>query len=76
MEGSGWLEKTMTPRITDYNKRAQPGFRQLFALETAIQAGPVDHAPVGRAETAARGAEKKERRPLRGQAWPATKKSC
>ena len=33
----------MTPRMTDYFKRAEPGFRQLFALEAAIKAGPIEH---------------------------------
>lgn len=32
----------MTPRMTDYFKRAEAGFKPLFALETALRAGPIE----------------------------------
>lgn len=32
----------MTPRMTDYIKRADAGFKQLFALEAAIKASPIE----------------------------------
>ncbi|MDB5657857.1 MAG: alkylhydroperoxidase [Cypionkella sp.] len=31
----------MTPRMTDYFKRAEAGFKPLFVLETALRAGPL-----------------------------------
>ena len=33
----------MTPRMTDYLKRADAGFKPLFALEAAIKSGPIEH---------------------------------
>ena len=33
----------MTPRMTDYFKRAEAGFKPLFSLEAAIKAGPLEH---------------------------------
>ncbi|HWL58944.1 MAG TPA: carboxymuconolactone decarboxylase family protein [Paracoccus sp. (in: a-proteobacteria)] len=33
----------MTPRMTDHFKRAEAGFKPLFALETAIKASPLEH---------------------------------
>ncbi len=32
----------MTPRMTDYLDRAGAGFKQMFALEGAIKAGPIE----------------------------------
>lgn len=32
----------MTPRMTDYFKRAEAGFKPLFALEAALRAGPIE----------------------------------
>ena len=32
----------MTPRMTDYFKRAEAGFKPLFAVEAAIKAGPIE----------------------------------
>lgn len=32
----------MTPRMTDHFKRAEAGFKPLFALEAAIKAGPLE----------------------------------
>ncbi len=33
----------MTPRMTDHFKRAEAGFKPLFALEAAIKTGPLEH---------------------------------
>jgi AhpD family alkylhydroperoxidase len=32
----------MSPRMTDYFKRAEPAFKALFALEAALKASPLD----------------------------------
>lgn len=34
----------MPPRMTDYFKRAEAGFKPLFALEAAIKASPLEHS--------------------------------
>lgn len=34
----------MTPRMTDAIKRAETGFKPLFALEAAIKASPLEHS--------------------------------
>jgi AhpD family alkylhydroperoxidase len=36
-------ETPMTPRMTDYFKRAETGFKSLFALEAAIKVSPLEH---------------------------------
>lgn len=33
----------MTPRMTDHFKRAEAGFKPLFALEAAIKTSPIEH---------------------------------
>ena len=41
-------DKPMTPRMTDYIKRAEAAFKPMFALEAAINASPLEHGLRGK----------------------------